>query len=481
MQLKYHRFGRKLLHCFLLALALVLLPIAAGIGTVAYKVRQIAGDTQPALASPPPPAPTPDPSKLIAVVLLSNDGAEISDTLPPYELLAASGAFNTYFVAPERRVSPIATAQNLPFGVGPLPSGLDILPHYGFADYDRVIGRDPDLIVIPYLTKFVPGAERPILDWIRAHAGPQTTILSICAGSRVLVETGLLDGRAATGLHQDLAGFRQRYPAVRWQSGVRWVDDGKIITSGTLTTGIDATLHTIERLAGRDVAERAGQALGYGHLDRLDDPAADYQPPASPDLGLLPNAMYGWGRTDVGVALHEGVSETALAALLDTAALNLTHSYTLAPERTFVRSRHGLIMAPRYSYAGAPALDRVIVPSDPADPGAALAAEQWNQRRGQPHAELLTSGAGAGFAYDVVIADIARHAGGAVARSDSINLVYPVDPAIVGGSAWTPMLIAHPLGIGLLGLTLVVALFVRRGRTRSIGRSLPLKIGSAER
>jgi AraC family transcriptional regulator, transcriptional activator FtrA len=467
-----NRFGRKLLRGFLLTLALVLLPIAAGIGTVAYKVGQIVDDSRPALVSPLPPVPAPDPSKLTAVVLLSNNGTEISDTLPPYELLAASGAFNTYFIAPERRVSPITTAQNLPFGVGALPSGLDILPHYSYADYDRVIGRDPDLLVIPYLTKFVPGGERPILDWIRAHAGPQTTILSICAGSRVLVETGLLDSRTATGLHQDLAGFRQRYPQVQWQSGVRWVDDGNIITSGTLTTGIDATLHTIERLVGRDVAERTGQALGYRHLDRLDNPAAGYQPPVSPDLGLLPHAMYSWGQNDVGVALHEGVSETALAALLDTAALNLTRSYTLASERTFVRSRHGMIMAPRFNYADTLALDRMIVLSDPADPGAVSVAEHWNQQRSQPHAELLTSGAGAGYAYDVVIADVAGYAGEAVARSDSVNLVYPVDPAIVSGSAWTPILIFHPLSVGLLGVALIAFLFVRHTRTQPIGQNV---------
>jgi transcriptional regulator GlxA family with amidase domain len=327
---RYIRFGAQLIRGLLSIFVLVLLPFAAGLGSVTYKVGQIVDDSRPALVSPLPPAPAPDPSKLTAVVLLSNNGTEISDTLPPYELIAASGAFNTYFVAPERRVSPITTAQNLP-GVGALPSGLDILPHYSYADYDRVIGDDPDLLVIPYLTKFVPGSEQPILDWIRAHAGPQTTILSICAGSRVLVETGLLDGRTATGLHQDLAGFRQRYPQVQWQSGVRWVDDGNIITSGTLTTEIDATLHTIERLAGRAVAERTGQALGYRHLDRLDNPAAEYDPPVSPDLGLIPQAMYSWGQNDVGVVLHEGVSETALAALLDTAALNLTRATRWRP------------------------------------------------------------------------------------------------------------------------------------------------------
>jgi putative intracellular protease/amidase len=467
----YIRYGRKLFHGLLLALVLVLLPIITGVGTAAYKVRQIVADSQPTLVSPLPAIPTPDPSKLIAVVLLSNDGTEITDTLPPYELLAVSGAFNTFLVAPERRVSPITTAQNLP-GVGQLPSGLEVLPHYGYADYDRLIGRDPDLIIIPYFTKFVAGSEQPVLEWIRAHAGSQTTILSICAGSRVLVETGLLDGHAATGLHQDLAGFQQRYPAVHWRSGVRWVDDRKVITSGTLSTGIDATLHTIERLAGRDVAERAGQALGYQHLDRLDDPTAEYRPPSAPDLGLLPNAMYSWGQTDVGVILHEGISETALAALLDTAALNLTHSYTLASERTFVRSRHGMIMAPRLSYADAPALDRVVVLSSPGDVGASRVAELWNQRRARPPAELLTAGAGADFAYDAIIADIARREGAAVARSDSINLVYPVHPASVHGPAWTVPLIVRPLAIGVLGLMLIAIGLVRRSQTRTLGQSV---------
>jgi putative intracellular protease/amidase len=394
-------------------------------------------------------------------VLVSNSGTEITDALPPYELLAASGAFNTYIVAPERRGAPLTSAQQLPFGIGRLPAGVEVLPHYGFADYARIVGRDPDLVVIPNLTGFTPQSERAILDWIRGHAGARTTILSICAGSRALAETGLLDGRAATGLHQDMPGLQQRYPAVRWQAGLRWVDDRQFITSGTLTSGIDATLHAIDRLAGRAVAERAGQAVGYQHLDRLDDPAADYEPPASPDLGLAPNAMYGWGQNDLGVALYDGISETALAALLDVSALNLARSYTVTPERAFVRSRFGMILVPRYSYADLPALDRMIVLSAPADARAVAATQQWNQQLGQPRAELLRSGAGADFAYDAVIADVARHDGAAVARSDSRNFVYPVDPAIVGGAAWTPRLILLPLGVVALALALLT-LFTRR-------------------
>jgi len=464
--MKFKQFRRTLLRGVLLALMLVLLPLAAGFGVLGYKARTIGAEARPALTAPLPPPPTLDPSRRIAVVLLSNNGTEITDALPPYELLAESGAFNTYFIAPERRVSPLMSAMQLPSGIARLPSGLDVLPHYGFADYERIVGRAPDLIVIPNLTAFapgfVPGSERPVLQWIRAHAGPQTTILSICAGSRALVETGLLNGHAATGAAIDLTGFRQRYPEVRWQAGVRWVDDGQVISSGTLTAGIDATLHTIERLAGRAVAARAAQAVGYQHLDRLDDPAAEYQPPVPPDLGMLPNAMYGWGQADVGVLLHDGISETALAALLDLSTMNLTHIATLAPQRTFIRSRHGMIMAPRFSYAEAPALDRVIMLSAPTDPSAAVGAEEWNAWGGQPQVELLMIGAGTAFAYDAVITDVARHMGGAVARSASRNFVYPVDPEILSGSTWTPTLILPPLMIGLLGLALFALLPRRR-------------------
>ena len=62
------------------------------------------------------------------------------------------------------------------------------------------------------------------------------------------------------------------------------------------------------------------------------------------------------------------------------------------------------------------------------------------------------SRAGASFAYDAVIADVARHVGGQVARSDSRNFMYPVDPAIVDSTTWTPRLILLPVRVVLLGL-----------------------------
>jgi len=97
----------------------------------------------------------------------------------------------TYAVAPERRITHL-------FPGGTLMRGVDFVPQYLFAQYDTIIGSDPDLIVIPFMPCKQAPEYQTILKWIRAHAGPRTILLSICAGAGNLADMGLLDGRSAT-------------------------------------------------------------------------------------------------------------------------------------------------------------------------------------------------------------------------------------------------------------------------------------------
>jgi hypothetical protein len=70
--------------------------------------------------------------------------------------------------------------------------GVDFVPHYSFAEYDAAIGSDPDLIVIPYLPFRNAPEYQTIMAWVRAHAGPRTILLPVCAGALNLADTGLL-------------------------------------------------------------------------------------------------------------------------------------------------------------------------------------------------------------------------------------------------------------------------------------------------
>ena len=66
---------------------------------------------------------------------------------------------------------------------------------------------------------------------LRSAAERGTRIASICIGAFALPATGLLDGRTATTHWQEADHFRSRFPAVRLNPDVLYVDGGQLLTS----------------------------------------------------------------------------------------------------------------------------------------------------------------------------------------------------------------------------------------------------------
>ena len=451
---------RRLPRPVLYALAIVLVPLLVGAANLGVKVVSLSGTPQPPSYTGTLPAPpVHDPAKKTAVVLASAYGAEITDFLPPYEILARSGAFNVYAVAPERRLLPLVTSTMA-------ASGLDVVPHYSFAEYDALIGRAPDLIAIPYFPRYTPERDAAVLDWIRAHAGPQTTLLGICAGTATLADTGLLGAGTTITTNVDWYGtLEPRFPEVRFLRGVRYADDGRFITSTNLAAGIDATLRAVDRLAGRAVAEEVARQLGYRRTDYLNDPSFRPTKPVAP---LIANAAYSWGWQELGVVLYDGVGELALAALLDPYSSSLsTRTHTLAPQRGAVTSQHGLTFVPRYDFVTAPRLDRVVLPGGQVPDAARQAAAGWARaQRGLPLEEIHANVAAGEFAYDATLKDLARTRGSGLALVTGRVLFLPVEHLPLAGTAWPLDLLARPLALGLLGAGLLAGLLAARGRGR---------------
>jgi hypothetical protein len=154
-------------------------PIVAG-ANIYYKLSDLSEPlTPPTYSGTLPAPPTPDPTKKIAVVLSGPRGSEVGDTLEAYEVLARSGIFNAYSIAPER------TVLSLQPGASNGGSSLDFVPHFSYAEYDALIGRAPDVIAVPWFDGgYSPQRDAVTLDWIRTHFGPNTTILGICSGRK---------------------------------------------------------------------------------------------------------------------------------------------------------------------------------------------------------------------------------------------------------------------------------------------------------
>ncbi|MCA2214709.1 GlxA family transcriptional regulator [Jidongwangia harbinensis] len=84
--------------------------------------------------------------------------------------------------------------------------------------------------------------------------GAGTRIASICTGSFVLAEAGLLTGRRATTHWRSAERFRRRFPDVTFDLDVLYTDDGRILTSAGAASGIDLCLHMIRTDHGAAVA-----------------------------------------------------------------------------------------------------------------------------------------------------------------------------------------------------------------------------------
>jgi transcriptional regulator GlxA family with amidase domain len=240
----------------------------------------------PQLASP---AASHDPRKPTAVVVLGSEGTNVADALPPFEVLARTQRFNLYTVAAERRPMP-------------LTGGLDLVPDLSFAELDDLVPATPEVIVVPQITGERSGG--PVTTWVeQQHRQGEPLLVSVCVGAGVLANAGLLDGRPATSHWLKLIGLRRDFPAVDWRADRRYVEDGQLITSAGVLSGVDGALRVVERLVGPAGAERAASAVHWPHYSPGRPAAITPVRPAAGDLVALLSAAYRWDRPTMGVVL----------------------------------------------------------------------------------------------------------------------------------------------------------------------------------
>jgi transcriptional regulator GlxA family with amidase domain len=116
----------------------------------------------------------------------------------------------------------------------------------------------------------------------------------------MVADAGILGGYTVTSHHVTLPVVRKSHPEVNWVSGVRYVDDGRFISSAGVPSGIDATLYTVQRFFGRAAADETARRIGYPHTRFLDDPTRVVSDDM--DTAALPN-LFRLGRRRIGLLL----------------------------------------------------------------------------------------------------------------------------------------------------------------------------------
>jgi transcriptional regulator GlxA family with amidase domain len=87
--------------------------------------------------------------------------------------------------------------------------------------------------------------------------------MSVCTGSLVLAQAGLLDGLRATTHHECLPLLRRLAPRTEVTETERFVDNGQILTAAGISAGIDCSLHLVEQLLGAAVAAKTARYMEY--------------------------------------------------------------------------------------------------------------------------------------------------------------------------------------------------------------------------
>lgn len=184
-----------------------------------------------------------------SIEILVFDGLDELDIVAPFEILVSSG-YEVELVALEEHDEVMGA-----HGMAIKPTG--------------VLGSRPDLLIVPgggWAAKTAVGVrgelQRGVIpSAIAERHAAGSRIAGVCTGALLIAAGGLLRGRPAVTHRSALDALRELGAVVHPEARV--VDDGEVLTSGGVTSGIDLALHLIELDRGRGAA--LGEAARIEH------------------------------------------------------------------------------------------------------------------------------------------------------------------------------------------------------------------------
>lgn len=184
-------------------------------------------------------------------ILLFND-AEVLDFAGPFEVFSVASQvhdfklFNVFTIAQSKK--PISAV-----------NGLKVVPDHSIENHPKF-----DILIIPGGQGTTPLLEeKEVIDWVKTVHSTTEITMSICSGSRILGVLGLLDNLEYCTHHQVYDDMKKIVPTGMPQKHKRYINVGKIHTTGGISAGIDASFDIVEKLHGKKVAEATAKYMEY--------------------------------------------------------------------------------------------------------------------------------------------------------------------------------------------------------------------------
>ncbi len=187
-------------------------------------------------------------SDLTVGILLFPDAEEL-DWVGPFEVfsMAAMGK-ELDVVTIAQTTEPVRCA-----------NGLRVLPDHDFANAPKL-----DVVLVPGgqgTNAEMDNSE--LIDWLSAAAAPCSWVTSVCTGSILLHRAGLASGCEITTHWGYVETLRELAPDATVRDDIRYVRDGRLVTSAGVSAGIDMSLWLVGELYGAEHARQTRKWMQY--------------------------------------------------------------------------------------------------------------------------------------------------------------------------------------------------------------------------
>jgi len=198
---------------------------------------------------------------MVHITLLAYPNCSVSSLMCPIDSLGVANLMHQSHATDNGDDTPlfnwdIVTANGKPIeGFGQMP----VHPHKAMTD---IIKTDIILIpgCIPPMT-FIGNLDQTIVEWLSECHEENTLIGTICTGTFLLAETGLLNGREVTTNWSYAGLFQKLYPEVHLKPERMLTVDGDFICAGAASAYMELCLYLIEKFGSTELSVSCSKLL----------------------------------------------------------------------------------------------------------------------------------------------------------------------------------------------------------------------------
>lgn len=209
----------------------------------------------------------------INIAVIIYDGVELIDMNGPIDVFLhvnsiQKGRYHIYTVA--GNTQPVKSEGGV----------VTIIPTYDFHNCP-----EPDVLIVPGVLDSELSsttADAASISFIKEVLLKDRIVLSVCVGLYNIAATGMINGKCVTTHYLAINSFHLQHKEIKIIKNQRFVPDGKLVSTGGITSGIDGALHLVETFDGKTIADQIADLLVYNRSAPL--PPYTMLPPYYPPV-----------------------------------------------------------------------------------------------------------------------------------------------------------------------------------------------------